>query len=392
MARETFAGRMARDGYTAGFDYLRIGLAFSVVLWHSVVASGNFTAAAIAEGPVLGPFLTLVLPMFFALSGFLVSGSLDRSKRVSGFVTLRVIRLVPALAVEVLLSALILGPLVTTSTLAQYFTDRRFFAYFGNIVGRIRYNLPGVFETNPDAGMVNISLWTVPYELECYLALVGIALFGIFRRPKMFALITIGLIVLASIHTLAETSGAGRTGVFYNRTLVLAFLCGNLLYLYRSHIPLSPTLALASFVMCFAMLSFGPTAQLSVLPAAYITVYLGLQNPPRIMGGDYSYGVYLFGFPLQQLIASFPTLRPWWVIFLLTVPLSLAYAAFSWHCVEKPVLDRKKRIVATVDRVVDRVRAGAATFRRSLFKAAKPMPSANPVADGAEKIDASQSA
>lgn len=341
---------MASAGNTTGFDYLRIGLAFAVVLWHSVAVSGDLAVKALALGPIVGPFQALILPMFFALSGFLISGSVERSKTIAGFITLRVIRLMPALAVEVMLSALILGPIVTIVPLRQYFTGHSFFSYFWNIVGHIHFQLPGVFTTNAYPGIVNISLWTVPFELECYAALVVLVMVGLFRRPRYFAALTAALIVILSVLLVWKAGDVAhmRAGV-NGRALVLAFLCGNAIYLFRDRIVLSGAMAILAFVACIAALSFGPSRTLSVAPAAYLTVWLGLLSPRRIVGGDYSYGVYLFAFPLQQLISTVPLLRHWLIIFALTIPVSLLYAAFSWHFVEKPLLERKRRIVGIVE-------------------------------------------
>lgn len=352
----TVGARMASAGYTTGFDYLRIGLAFAVVLWHSVAVSGDLALKAVALGPIVGPFQALILPMFFALSGFLISGSVERSKTLAGFITLRVVRLMPALAVEVLLSALILGPIVTDLPLGRYFADHRFFGYFWNIVGHIHFELPGVFTTNAYPNIVNISLWTVPFELECYAALVVLVAIGLFRRPRYFVALTAALIVVGSVLLIWHAGGIAqmRPGV-NGRALVLAFLCGNAVYLLRHRLRLSGAYALLAFVACIAALSFTPTRTLSVVPAAYLTVWLGLLSPRRIVGGDYSYGVYLFAFPLQQLISTVPSLRHWLVVFALTIPASLLYAAFSWHCVEKPLLDRKKRIVDIVEAWVARL-------------------------------------
>ena len=144
----------ATRGRPSGFDYMRVVLALGVICWHSRLTSYG-------EGPdarhiwlvdiALFPLAIFILPMFFSLSGFLVAGSLERSRTLLTFLGLRVFRIVPALAVEVLLSALILGPLLTTMPLQSYFSDREFQSYFLNIFGDIHYSLPGVFQSNPFA-------------------------------------------------------------------------------------------------------------------------------------------------------------------------------------------------------------------------------------------------
>ncbi|MCI0735547.1 MAG: acyltransferase family protein, partial [Beijerinckiaceae bacterium] len=134
-------------GRPSGFDYMRLGLAVSVVLLHSFRTTYG-DDAELWETP-LRPFLRVILPMFFALSGFLVAGSLERSKTMITFLGLRVIRIYPALAVEVTLSALLIGTAVTTLPLGSYFSDPLFWKYLLNAIGDVHFYLPGVFETNP---------------------------------------------------------------------------------------------------------------------------------------------------------------------------------------------------------------------------------------------------
>src|SRR5579872_720444 len=133
----------------SGFDYMRLVLALGVICWHSTLTSYGGAEHNLIADVVLFPLAIFILPMFFSLSGFLVAGSLERSKTFLTFLGLRVFRIMPALAVEVLLSALILGPLLTTLSLGAYVRDSEFHAYFLNIVGDIHYLLPGVFTSNP---------------------------------------------------------------------------------------------------------------------------------------------------------------------------------------------------------------------------------------------------
>ena len=104
---------------SSGFDYLRIVLASSVILAHTTVICYG-PAAMAAVPPLLRVLEIAILPMFFSLSGFLVAGSLTRSANLKIFFGLRILRIVPALAMEVALSALILGPLLTTVSLHGY--------------------------------------------------------------------------------------------------------------------------------------------------------------------------------------------------------------------------------------------------------------------------------
>ena len=100
----TLAQRMERSGsHSTGFDYMRLLLALGVVLWHTVVICyGNAFQNALWVGPYRALF-SFILPMFFALSGFLVCGSLERCRTLVSFLSLRILRIFPALVAEVLL-------------------------------------------------------------------------------------------------------------------------------------------------------------------------------------------------------------------------------------------------------------------------------------------------
>src|ERR1700761_7226647 len=132
-------------------------------------------------------FVAFLLPMFFALSGFLVAGGHERSNTLITFFGLRIFRIMPALTVEVLLSALILGPLLTTVTRTDYFVNPEFWSYFLNVIGGIHYYLSGVFLANP-VTVVNGQLWTVRWELVCYIVLAVLAIAGIFQRRHWLVL------------------------------------------------------------------------------------------------------------------------------------------------------------------------------------------------------------
>jgi peptidoglycan/LPS O-acetylase OafA/YrhL len=187
---DTVSDRIILKGATRGFDYLRLFLALGVLAWHSIYVSGNAAVIHAVLTSWCGPIKALLLPMFFSLSGFLVAGSIERARTLEGFATLRALRIVPALAVEVLLSALILGAALTTLPLHSYFASPILRLYFLNMVGDIHFLLPGVFTHNPVRNTVNLSLWTVPYELQCYAALMFLAACGLFRKRGQFALVT----------------------------------------------------------------------------------------------------------------------------------------------------------------------------------------------------------
>ena len=133
--------------------------------------------------------------------------------------------------------------------------------------------------------------------------------------------------------------------------LVLCFLAAVALYLYRDTIPYSGLLGALSAVATAVFLQIPDASYLAAFPVAYLTVYLGLMRPPPIPFGDLSYGVYLFHWPIQQsVVHAFPSIDSWWLMLLISLPLTAVCAWLSWNLIEKPILLRKKPILAAVDR------------------------------------------
>ena len=301
--------------------------------------------------------------MFFALSGFLIAGSAMRLS-LWNFIVNRGLRIVPALAVEIVLSALILGPIFTTLPLSDYFSNLQTYHYFTNIVGLINFRLPGVFDNHP-VYQVNESLWTVPYEIGCYAIMSGLIVCGLLRRPwTVLALgavvLSVGLVLVASGYTGLPQSNLQRIvdHLFYSRgsRLFVAFCLGIAAFLYRYKLPYSRTWFWVAVGSLLIVAGFGdsylypnPVVELLTgVPAVYVTVFLGVSRLPRLplfRRGDYSYGIYLYGWPLTQaMFGWFPGAGAnAFVLFGMTaIPITL-FAMFSWHAIEKPILRLRKK-------------------------------------------------
>jgi len=363
----------ASRGFTTGFNYIRISLATAVIFAHchavtfgqghhifARTAATSHGATTVLSPPLIQPLAWAVLPAFFALSGFLVAASLMRSGTTE-FLLLRVLRIVPALAVETFLAALLMGPLVTEVPLRDYFSSPEFWSYPRNIIGDIHYLLPGVFVHNPWPRIVNSQLWTIPAELRCYEVLIVVSILaallscvGVKRERSIVVLSTLAAIAYFAALQIFEpaqhwSDGVSTVGV---ATLLLAFLVGVVAYNFRRFIPLGPVLFVASCAATYVLLWNGNFIYLATIPATYATVYIGLMNIPKTFvtaTGDYSYGVYLYGFSLQQLIAYLlPHNQSSLLNFGLGLTLALICAAFSWHFVESQILGHKKKIIVGV--------------------------------------------
>ena len=336
----------------AVFDYMRITLAAAIICLHGANVTLGFDRAM----EIVGHFRmvnAMLLALFFALSGFLVTASLLRCKSLISFIGLRVLRIVPALVVETMLAAIIIGPIFTAIPLGQYFADSKFHVYFLNIVGDVHFELPGVFLHNPAPNVVNAQLWTVPYELWCYAALALLAATTICFNRVLY----LGFLVLAQVGLVCYDVYHGDALFIHlhPHLLVFCFLLGVGFYLWRDKIPFNRATCLFALVLCTAGMAGGRGDALFVVPVVYVACYLGVTNPRRswiVSSGDYSYGMYLYGFVVQQCVAALsPSIQYWYLNVLISLPVAFGVAVASWHLVEKHALrlrDQLERFEAAI--------------------------------------------
>ena len=262
--------------------------------------------------------------------------------RLPRYVAKRALRILPALVVVVVLSALVIGPLVTTRSLSAYFDSSVVWKYIAtNIVLVTHLDLPGVFTHNRYPTSVNGSLWTLPIEAHAYILVALLGLLGLFRR-RALALAALVLVSLAATRYPAGVHGIG------DPLLIRAFAWGSALYLCRELIPWHAALAVLLLAAAVALSSTkaGPLALQFAIP--YLAVYLAHRAPTagRVITrhGDFSYGLYLWAFPLQQVAAHlWPAITPWEMV-LLVLPAAAIAAVASWHVIESPALGLKQRL------------------------------------------------
>ncbi|MDB5597500.1 MAG: nodX [Hyphomicrobiales bacterium] len=362
-----------RGGIASGFDFLRIALSLSILGTHSaLIVLGN---DGIFQSGVGRAFHSALVPMFFALSGFLITGSAMRLK-LRDFLLNRGMRILPALAMDIMISAMILGPLLTSASLHEYFTAYEFRAYFANVFGIIHYVLPGVFEATPFPQTVNGSLWTVPFELGCYAIISTLIVSGSIKRTPLFICVASTFMITVfwlrytgfnpldasgfAIFQAAAFKSAIHHFTWPERSLLyIYFVTGSLAYVLRHRIPMNSTCAAVAALTITAVYLFPDTLGDDIaLPAlVYLTVAIGASDIPAIplySGGDYSYGIYLYGFPLQQsLVQIFPGRFTPMTHFMASIILVTAFAMASWHLFEKPILRVRRKFSFTARQTVE---------------------------------------
>jgi peptidoglycan/LPS O-acetylase OafA/YrhL len=289
--------------------------------------------------------------LFFVLSGFLVVQSLERRDLVS-YLAARLLRVLPGLVCAAIAVVVLIGPLQTTQKLFDYFGNPATLTGLSHILtfdGKTE--LPGVFTASP-AHEVMATVWTLKYELACYL---GLALVGL-CHPRWRVLFVLCLLALAMV-LLAEARELQFPGpVESSARFAMCFLIGVAAWLCRKRLPLDIRVLplLAGVVVLFVNTPF--ERPLMIVFEAYAVLWLAfvplLADNLAAPAADLSYGIYLYGFPLEQVAWAVAPSDPW-ALLVLALPLTLLIAALSWRFVERPALAykapvRRKALILTI--------------------------------------------
>lgn len=278
------------------FDALRLLGAFLVLVSHQFALSGRWEPRVVGDHS----FGNLGVLIFFSISGYLVTSSWLKDPHVLRFTVRRALRMVPALCVSIPLTLAVIAALGLTG-----------------------------FPGNP-RHLTNGSLWTIPYELYCYalLLVAGVAT----RRPSMVLGVGIlGYFVLSGLQD-------GKSVLAY---FGLFFAAGSLL---RTYPPLrGPLPTLLFLVTGFALLLVDQTKLGLAFVVPSLTIAVGLRSWAGLRDvssmGDLSYGIYIYAWPVQQIgVALMGRQTPYLELLCITLPVTLALAAASWHLVEKNAL------------------------------------------------------
>jgi peptidoglycan/LPS O-acetylase OafA/YrhL len=343
---------MKLSSYTQGrdnnFNLIRILAAFTVLLSHSfILSTGNGETEPVQNtiGMTLG---AISVDIFFVASGFLVTASLLNKQCLIDFIWARVLRIFPALIIMVFITVFGLGIFFTSFPLNSYLTDSKTYTYLlkcSSIIKGVVYELPGVFGSNPYKLAVNGSLWTMPYEIKMYEILAAswaLLYFTKNHRIKLFKFAILAgtavscfLVFYRHFYLLNESQ---------SDKLFFMFFSGASFYILKEHIRLSSKVFLFFLTSLIASAFFDIHLFFSIyeLTLAYLLFYLAYVPSGVIRSynqvGDYSYGFYIYAFPVQQSIAALvPNLTVYTMIIVSTL-VTLCLASISWHIVEKHAL------------------------------------------------------
>jgi len=325
------------------FDFLRLVAALSVIFSHSfLIATGTQSQEPLVvlthnQCPLglVGVFI------FFVISGYLVTESYCRSPKPAGFVLRRAARIYPALVVNGLVTAFVLGPIVTNLQLSRYFADpglRDFLVEYATLwPGPLA--LPGVLFANTTVGLlVNGAFWTLCFEVMMYATVLILGLARGLRLSTSLALLVVGIVAI----WWDERSSLAWLGYLRGWLWMLShFAAGMVMYFLRDRIVFRWRYALVAVALLTLTSQTGEFITFFALSSGYLTIYAATRNYwPRLdyarHVGDLSYGIYIYGWPCEEFVMWLTGGRaPWWEVALGSLTMVLPFAWLSWHCVEK---------------------------------------------------------
>jgi peptidoglycan/LPS O-acetylase OafA/YrhL len=364
------SGRTLDSSFSArrnSLNFLRLALAVAVVLSHSITV-GGYGSEVVLGKTTLG---TVAVYGFFGISGYLIAGSAERNGVIQ-YLWQRFLRIFPGFWVCLVVTAFGFAlvawnhrnPEVARSCGVHCYVSEPggpFGFVFHNIW--LKINQPGITGTLAPGFLTdawNGSLWTLVFEFLCYLLLAVLALAGLLRRR--FLVLCLTLAVWAAEIVITSVPGLNQQFTAVNNwypmkmlTLVPIFLAGSLLYLYREVVPDSRRVALMSaFLFLLGLvLPIGasiPTFTLTSMDVtavflAYPLLWLGIHLPLSRVGSrnDYSYGIYIYAFPVQQILVVWGVNAWGYGLYtFLTLLFVAPVAAASWWLVEKQALSLKR--------------------------------------------------
>lgn len=328
------------------FDLLRLAAALMVVVGHAYPLAG-LPSPTLAGNSIQA----LGVKIFFVISGFLIMGSWQRDPSVWRFALRRALRIVPGLVGVTVACAFGLGLFLTELPWRDYLVNARLWSYFSNLVLYPQYDLPAVFASNVYPIAVNGSLWSLPVEMAMYVVgpLVWAGGAVLLRSGHRGLVLGCLGLTLASVFALRVY---GMPPIVIYGTALPAFLDVAPYFLLGALYNASPLrrclnlwAAVAALVL-LAVIAPHPVASevllYGVLPYGALSLGLHASVAGQWLAdrGDISYGVYLYGFPVQQLVSHWMApahLAPWTNI-TLALPLILLLAIASWWLIERPCL------------------------------------------------------
>lgn len=339
-----------------------------VVIFTHCFALGDFDLQSLAFINQLPG--TIAVEIFFILSGFLITASYLRSTSIFRYAWHRFLRIYPGLWFCLIFTAFVIAPVVfffaNYGNFSDYFSspDNNPFTYIqANLINpRQQIRIANLFETNPWSSDLNGSLWTLWFEIKYYMLVPLLGLCGLLtKRKRLFLGIFLVIFLIYILQLLVPATREFFFDIPYlslytengmytwkGKRLLLYFMAGSLLFLYRKRVNMDSKplfmMAVLGTLLGFTILPHDLIC-IIVLPYLifWLAIHLPFQNFEKNIQGDYSYGLYIYGYPVQQTLTCFGLHQyGFGIYFFLSIIGTLPLAIASWHYIEKPFCKFKK--------------------------------------------------
>ncbi|HSO87218.1 MAG TPA: acyltransferase [Draconibacterium sp.] len=346
------------------FDLLRFLLATSVIICHCYAIYYGWEKFAKLE-----PFMkwsggkisigSAAVDFFFVISGFLIVRSFEYSANFWEYLKKRILRIYPGFIVAFIISFLVFGPAghMEKWSLQAYLSFLDFVPAKREVANMLSLQSPiesRYFTQLPQSGLNN-SLWTIHYEFICYLMVPVFAWLGFMKKKWWLFAALLVIYILLFLQSLGyifpfkqSLSGGVIGNPYYYPRFFTYFLCGSCVYVYRNLIPRSIWLAIPALIIFMLAFKLRLIDVLWPISGTYLLFYVAYHPnalfPNFAKYGDFSYGIYLYGWPLQQLVMlSFGKYLNPLTFFTVVFPVVLVFAILSWKLIESPALKLKKK-------------------------------------------------
>ena len=341
-------GSRLADPTRNGLGLMRLALAMLVLVSHGFVVGGygldpleSFSGGTIALG-------SMAVHGFFVISGYLVSQSWDRLRNMPAYFIRRALRLAPGFWLCLLVTALVIAPLMwclqqgspdgyMAATPSPWGYVGRNFALMQN-----QWTIGALATDQPVPGYLNPSLWTLPHEFACYIALMFIASVGAIKKRSVWPIL---IFVAVFLNYALDPTHARWMGRIYAQPSVtrlpIYFAAGVVWWCWADRVQVSKPVWCAIATLAAVATGFGQYHW--VMPFCMAAILFPLaawfRTPQFLANNDYSYGIYLYATPLERVLAMLKLpFASAWLFCLLATALVLPFAMLSWHLCEKPAL------------------------------------------------------
>ena len=325
-----------------GFDGLRLIAATAVLFSHAfLIAEGTEKheplTRLLGPGNILGLYGVFT---FFIISGFLLTRSLSLNPNPIQFSANRLLRIFPGFLFCIFTTTFLIGLVFAKKPVVTYLTDPQAYYYVGNSLACVCDWPDPPFSFSDLHTTINGSLWSLSFEILSYLFLIWMWI--LLRRPLLVAL---AFSFTALLTVFFPSAYAAIPGIAYT----LPYFAGGVaMFVFVSRFGTRGWLALTSLVILCVSAIVGMQHYAFSIFGAYLVVFLGTRYSPLSQFaqrfGDWSYGLYLFGWPVEQVINQLSQPSSGVKLFVYSLPVTMGVAAISWFAVEKPSLVLKKHL------------------------------------------------